>query len=77
MLLIVLANSACFRKDEYIGIVYPEKENLLNSRVIGNYENLEECLSEARRRSGESGACECGKNCVRDKSPMVCEETFD
>lgn len=63
-------------KDNYLAFVYPDKTNLMDFKVIGEYKSLNECLSAANASAGSTGSYECGKNCDRSKSPMVCDETI-
>lgn len=62
-------------KEEWTGIVYPNRENLFRHKVIGVYKDLNTCLKEANSEAGSEGSYECGLNCDTSKSPMVCEKT--
>lgn len=64
------------KKDEWIGIVYPNRNNLNDHRVIGSFSDLDKCLQAVNRKAGARGSYECAKNCDKSQMPMVCEETI-
>jgi hypothetical protein len=62
--------------DSWTGIVYPDRSNLSNFKIIGEFKSLDECRNESiyflRRISAQySGDFECGLNC----KGLICEET--
>lgn len=63
-------------KDEWTGLVYPDKNNLFSHKVHGVYEDVNRCLQEGMRLAGNSGSYECGLNCDTNKNPMVCDKTI-
>ncbi len=69
-------------KDEWKGFVYPNKENLLVHRNVGNYSSLEDCRAAALNYlrdldALETGDYECGKNCKPDDYGMyICQDTL-
>ena len=65
-----------WKKDEWTGLVYPNKNNLFNHKVIGVYDDVNTCLKEGMRVAGSEGSYECGLNCDTNKSPMVCDKTI-
>lgn len=65
-----------WEKDEWTGLVYPDKNNLFNHKVIGVYDDVNTCLKEGMRVAGDYGSYECGLNCDTNKTPMVCEKTI-
>ena len=77
MILISMSGCSFFKNsDSYLGIVYPDKSNLTEHRIIGEYSTLNECLKAVNASVSSEGSYECGKNCDRSKMPMVCEETL-
>lgn len=74
--------TACW-KEEWIGIVYPDRADLTQHIEIGTYPSLEECRGAAQDKlvlSGwaNSGDYECGLNCERKAGYgdlLICKET--
>ncbi len=68
-------------KQEWIGFVYPDKNNLWNDKNIGTFDSLEACRNEARSalyqmNATYSGDYECALNCDTSRGkPYICEET--
>lgn len=66
---------------EWIGFVYPDKNNLWNDQHIGTFKTLESCRREASNilhqiNATYSGDYECALNCDTSRGkPYVCEET--
>ncbi len=66
--------------------VYPDRNNLSESKFIGTFDSLEACREAAKNALEEIGATdsgdyECGKNCKPmfpqlEDSVQVCEETL-
>lgn len=73
-IIILLVTTSC-SKDTYIGFLYPNKSNLSDFRITGEYTSLNDCLDDLNRRARANSSYECGKNCDRSRSPMVCEST--
>lgn len=81
---IALTACAC-RDDTWVGIVYPNRDELLVHREIGTYSSVADCRTAAKAylsgiaatRGDAAGDYECGKNC-RQATPegvRICEET--
>ena len=69
--------------DTWTGHVYPNANDLLVDRFIGEYSSLEDCRRAATRTIADSGwenaDYECGLNCTRDSSLgglWICEDTL-
>lgn len=76
-LLLLLALSSC-QGDRWLGFVYPDRNNLLIHKVIGEYPTLNECLTAVNRAAGESGSYECGLNCKESETGSglyICQRT--
>ncbi|MEZ8449022.1 hypothetical protein AB6C93_24695 [Vibrio splendidus] len=69
------------KKDEWIGFVYPDRNNLWNDRNVGTFSTLEECRNVAADAllamgANYSGDYECALNCnTSGGKPYVCKET--
>lgn len=72
---LVLSLSACTKKEQWIGFVYPDKSNLRDYKIIGEFSTLNDCLGSVNVSVASNGSYECAKNCDKSKTPMVCEET--
>ena len=72
-----------FKDDqEWLGFVYPDKNNLLHDIQIGAYSSLDSCRSAAHSLMSEkdwvvTGTYECGLNCKYDGGIglYICKET--
>ncbi len=58
-----------------MGIVYPDRYNLLRHDITGVYGSLNDCLRVVRAEAGTNGAYECALNCRGDRVPFICERT--
>lgn len=82
LLFSVSALSGCSHKERWSGYIFPDKDNLLIHRIVGNdFESLETCRQHCRSaleslHAGHSGYYECGKNCKNSSDYYVrqCEE---
>lgn len=62
--------------ERWLGLVYPDRANLLRHEVIGEFQSLNECLERVRAAASEQSAYECGLNCRERPSGLnVCERT--
>ncbi|MDH5523923.1 MAG: hypothetical protein OEY01_08010 [Desulfobulbaceae bacterium] len=64
--------------EQWSGVVYPDKKNILIQKNAGTFQSLEECKTGAMALLETLGALdtgfyECGKNC-KNTFEMVCEE---
>jgi len=71
---LTLLVAACSNNDDWQGVAYPNKSNLLIHSTTGSYTSLEECRAgsmEALKTMNalESGFYECGKDCPNGSSP--------
>ncbi len=72
-----------FKKDIYIGFVYPDGCLSCESKWIKSpqFTKREQCLDWAhdilRKRDNSSDDFECAKNCKEENGLNICEETFD
>lgn len=80
-LLVATCLSGCF-KEEWTGYVYPDREDLTISQMIGPFGSLEDCGNTARAELARLGAIsqgdyECGLNCEYqpEYGMSVCKET--
>ena len=69
-------------EDEWVGFVYPNKNDLTTHQEIGAYLTLADCRSAALATIDAGGwrgnaDYECGLNCRRGSLPMICEKTED
>lgn len=77
----VYINSDNKKEQEWIGFIYPDKNNLWNDIEIGTFSNLESCRNSARSsldniNSTYSGTYECALDCDRSRGkPYICKET--
>lgn len=82
LLTVALVVFGCF-KEEWEGVVYPNKSNSYDYKYIGVYESLESCRAASldmlyKLNATEKGEYECGLNCkYKDGmgSIKVCEKT--
>lgn len=73
-----LAYRFFLQQDEsWLGLVYPDRTNLLRHEVVGEFPSLNECLDRVRAEVGDRGSYECGLNCRQRPSGLnVCERTI-
>jgi serine/threonine protein kinase len=64
------------KKDIWTGIVYPDKNNLYDYKIIGSFDTLNFCLDRVNTIAGEKGSYECGLNYKMESTPMICEKTI-
>lgn len=76
LLFFVLMLSGC-KKEKWIGIVYPNKNDLTTHEIVGEFSSSKLCLMVVAPKAGKKGSYECAKNCNLSTMPMVCEETID
>lgn len=75
--LLLVAMSGCSR-ERWLGTVYPDKNDLLEYKHIGEYSSLNECLQAVNAAAGEAGSYECGLNCKESSTGsgiMICKTT--
>lgn len=74
---IMLLLGCPFKKDKWLGIVYPDSNDLTKHRITGVYESLNGCLNAVNSKIDQNGAYECGLNCHESEygGIRVCEET--
>lgn len=63
-----------YSADQWTGIVYPDKENLLSHKIIGKFKTKKSCVKKSLKIAKKKGAYECAKNCIEGALPMICEE---
>lgn len=71
----LVAVAACDADERWLAVVYPDRNDLTNYQIAGEYSTIGDCLDAARREAGPSGAYECGLNCTQRDSMNVCERT--
>jgi serine/threonine protein kinase len=71
----ILSYKFLIQKDTWIGIIYPDKNNLYNHKIIGEFNSINSCLDKVNILVGENGTYECGLNCKTETMPMICEKT--
>jgi hypothetical protein len=69
--------------DRWQGVVYLNKQNLTNHRIIGEFSSLEECRDASLNylrgiKSLDTGDYECRENCKynSDLDEYICDKTF-
>lgn len=81
--LILLPTLTSCTTHRWIGILYPDKDNLTDHMLMGHFETLEQCRERTlmvilRLSHMSQSTYECALNCERPRSmdaPMVCERT--
>lgn len=68
-------SNQAYSADQWTGIVYPDKENLFEHKIIGKFKTKKSCLIKAIKQAKKKGAYECAKNCAEGTLPMICEES--
>jgi hypothetical protein len=73
----LLAYRFFLQQDEnWLGLVYPDRTDLLRHEVVGEFPSLNECLDRVRAEVDDRGSYECGLNCRQRPSGLnVCERT--
>jgi len=71
----ILSYKFLIQKDTWIGIIYPDKNNLYNHKIIGEFNSINSCLDKVNILVGENGTYECGLNCKTETMPIICEKT--
>lgn len=79
VVLLVAILSGCGSGNRWLGFVYPDKTNLIEYRIVGEFRDLNDCLSAVNKAAGPNGAYECGLNCKPSEVPgsdlYACERT--
>lgn len=81
-ILMTLVITGCGEADEWVGFLYPNKNNLSQHIETGTYATIKECRRDIVTYAHDVGFrgydYECGLNCEHQDgmgSIMVCEET--
>ena len=76
-ILVLSLSQSCSHDERWLGFVYPDKNNLLEHKVVGEFPTLNSCLDAVNKAAGSRGSYECGLNCEdKDGSGLyICERT--